>query len=106
VNPILCNYTLQNPADCSITNISGVTGNMLHYELDTEAFIIVLLPYTFIHTSCMCAEIHVAETKASYLYFFGGLLGGALCISVRAASVSGLQVNDFVGVLFNDTVNC
>ena len=40
---------------------------MLHYELNTETFITVLLPYTFIHTSCMCAETDVVETKASYL---------------------------------------
>jgi len=41
---------------------------MLHYELNTGTFIIVLLSYTFIHSSCLCAEIHVAETIASYLY--------------------------------------
>jgi len=74
---------------------------MLHYGLNTETFIIVLLSYTFIHSSCVCAEIHVAETIASYLYYFGGLLRGPLCISDCATSVSGLQVNDFVGVLFN-----
>jgi uncharacterized membrane protein len=79
---------------------------MLHYELNTETFVIVLLPYTFIHSSCMCAEIHVVETKASYLYIVGGLIRGAVCISNCVTSVSGLQVNDFVDVVFNDTVNC
>lgn len=106
MNPILCNYTLQNPADCSITNISGVTGNTLHHELNTETFIIVLLPYTSIHSSCMLAEIRVVETKASHLSFFGSLIRGAVLISDCAASVSGLQVNDFADVLFNDTLHC
>jgi len=41
---------------------------MLHYELNTETFIIVLLPYTSIHSTCMCSEVHKVETKASYLY--------------------------------------
>jgi len=106
VNPILYNYTLQNPADCSITNISGVTGNTLHYELNTETFIIVLLQYTSIHSSCTLAEIHVVETRASHLYFFGSSLRGAVRISDIATSASGLQVNDFVDVLLNDTVHC
>jgi len=30
---------------------------------------------------------------------------GAVCISEYAKSVSGLKVNSFVGVLFNDTLN-
>ena len=54
----------------------------------------------------MLAEIHVVETKASHLYFSDSLLRGAVRISDCATSASGLQVNDFVDVLFNDIVDC
>jgi len=54
----------------------------------------------------MLAEIRVVETKASHLSFFGSLIRGAVLISDCAASVSGLQVNDFADVLFNDTLHC
>jgi hypothetical protein len=50
----------------------------------------------------MGAEIHADETKASFLAVYFEAL--SVRISDCATSASGLQVNDFVGVLFNDTL--